>query len=140
MPLVINNKKAVKIAVIPDCQVKPGVNLDHLAWAGDYLYDKKPDYIVQIGDFADLPSLSSYDIGKKCYEGRTYHADIDSVQAGLSLFNTYLKDQYQIKQIVQDMLMRKLFGTNNFCYLEIMKIEYAEQLIAIENLRHDQSF
>jgi len=46
-----------------------------------------------------------------------------------------LRDQYQIKQIVQDMLMRKLFGTNNFCYLEIMKIEYAEQLIAIENLR-----
>ena len=52
-------------AIIPDCQVKDGVDLSYLTWVGKYLVEKKPDVIVQIGDFADMPSLSSYDVGKK---------------------------------------------------------------------------
>ena len=51
-------------AVIPDCQVKPGQDYSFLRWVGNYLAEKKPDVIVQIGDFADMPSLSSYDVGK----------------------------------------------------------------------------
>ncbi len=51
-------------AIIPDCQVKDGVDLSYLTWVGKYLAEKKPDVIVQIGDFADMPSLSSYDVGK----------------------------------------------------------------------------
>src|SRR5688572_9532220 len=49
-----------------------------MSWVGEYLAEKRPDVIIQIGDFADMPSLSSYDAGKKCYEGRTYKADIAS--------------------------------------------------------------
>jgi hypothetical protein len=67
------------ILVIPDCQVKQGVPLEHLRWMGKYIVDKRPDVIVQIGDFADMPSLSSYDVGKKSFEGRRYRADVDSV-------------------------------------------------------------
>jgi hypothetical protein len=66
----------MKIMVIPDCQVKPGVPLDHLTWAGDYMVDKKPDVVVCIGDFSDMESLSSYDVGKKSFEGRRYKNDI----------------------------------------------------------------
>lgn len=33
---------------------------------------------MHIGDSADMPSLSSYDRGKKSFQGRTYRADIDS--------------------------------------------------------------
>lgn len=75
----------MKIAVIPDCQVKPGVPLDHLTWAGAYLADKKPDVIVCLGDFADMPSLSSYDKGKKSYEGRRYSKDIEVARRGMDL-------------------------------------------------------
>jgi hypothetical protein len=64
--------------VIPDCQVRPGVPLDHLTWIGNYAADKKPDRIIVIGDFADMSSLSSYDVGKKSYEGKTYKADIEA--------------------------------------------------------------
>ena len=60
-------------AIIPDCQVKDGVDLSYLTWVGKYLAEKKPDVIVQIGDFADMPSLSSYDVGRKCFEGRRYN-------------------------------------------------------------------
>lgn len=34
--------------------------------------------MVHIGDSADMPSLSSYDRGKKSFQGRTYRDDIDS--------------------------------------------------------------
>lgn len=73
----------MKIAFIPDCQVKDGVPLDHLTWCGKYLAEKQPDVIVQGGDFADMPSLSSYDKGKKSYEGRRYKKDIDAVTRGM---------------------------------------------------------
>ena len=39
--------------------------------------EKKPDVIVCIGDFADLPSLSMYDVGKKQFEGRRYKLDVE---------------------------------------------------------------
>jgi len=78
-------KKIVKIAVIPDCQVKPGIDLSHLTHVGKYLAELKPDIIVNLGDFADMSSLSSYDTGKKCFEGRTYAADVEAVRFGMSL-------------------------------------------------------
>lgn len=64
--------------VIPDTQVKPGVPTDHFTWIGKYIADKKPDVIVQIGDFADMESLSSYDKGKKSHEGRRYRKDLEA--------------------------------------------------------------
>lgn len=63
--------------VIPDCQVKPGNNLAFLERIGKYIVDRKPDVIINIGDFADMPSLSSYDVGKKAFEGRRYKNDIE---------------------------------------------------------------
>lgn len=81
--------------VIPDCQVKPGVPLDHLAAAGRYAAIKKPDLIVQIGDFADMSSLSSYDVGKKAFEGRTYAADIEVARLAMSILMTPIVDEQQ---------------------------------------------
>ncbi|MHB8739495.1 MAG: hypothetical protein ACYC9D_13040 [Candidatus Dormibacteria bacterium] len=56
-----------------------------MEWAGKYAAAKKPDSIIWIGDGPDMPSLSSYDVGKKCFEGRTYKADIDSFKEGTKL-------------------------------------------------------
>ncbi len=67
-----------KHLIIPDLQVKPGVPLEHLDWIGQYIVHKKPDVIVQIGDFADMHSLSSYDMGRKAGEGARYRDDIDA--------------------------------------------------------------
>lgn len=75
----------MKILVIPDCQVKEGVPMEHLEWVGRYIVEKKPDVIVNIGDFADMPSLSSYDVGKKSFEGRRYYKDIAAANVGMEL-------------------------------------------------------
>ncbi len=71
------------IIVIPDCQVRPGDSLNYLYWIGKYIAEKKPDVIVQIGDFADMESLSSYDVGKKSFEGRSYAADIAAAKEAM---------------------------------------------------------
>lgn len=67
-----------RIIVIPDVQCRPGQDFMFLNWIGQYIAEKKPDVIVQIGDFADMPSLSSYDVGKKSFEGRKFTDDITS--------------------------------------------------------------
>ena len=75
----------MRIIVIPDVQVKPGADLSYIRWISSYICDKRPDILVIIGDWADMPSLSSYDVGKKSFEGRTYRDDIlaanDALQA-----------------------------------------------------------
>lgn len=78
--------------VIPDCQVKDGVDLSYLTWVGKYLVDKKPDVIVQIGDFADMPSLSSYDVGKKSFEGRRYRTDIEVTNKAMEMLLAPIKE------------------------------------------------
>lgn len=69
--------------VIPDTQVKPGVPLDHLTAAGNYIVDKRPDTIIHLGDHWDMHSLSSYDRGTRKAEGARYQEDIDAGLAGM---------------------------------------------------------
>lgn len=67
--------------VIPDAHAKPDQDLNRFRLAGKLAMDRKPDVIVNIGDWFDMPSLSSYDKGRKSFEGRRYNRDI---QAGKS--------------------------------------------------------
>ena len=73
----------MKILVVPDTQVKPGISLDYLSHIGQYIVDKKPDVVVHLGDHWDMPSLSSYDFGKRQYEGRRYVNDIEAGNEGM---------------------------------------------------------
>jgi hypothetical protein len=75
-----------RILVLPDVQAKPGIDFSFLRRIGQYAVEKKPDIIVCIGDFADMPSLSSYDKGKKQYEGRRYKRDIEAAQFAMQAF------------------------------------------------------
>ena len=76
----------MKILVIPDTQVKEGVDISHLPALSRYAVEKKPDVIVCLGDFADMESLSSYDIGKKSFEGRRYTKDIKAAREAMGAF------------------------------------------------------
>ena len=73
----------MKHFVLPDVQAKPGVDFGFLTAIGNYIIAKKPDVLVCIGDFADMPSLSSYDVGTKDFEGRRYHKDIEASQRAM---------------------------------------------------------
>jgi len=75
-----------KILVLPDVQAKPGTDFAYLNKIGRYMVDKKPDTVVCLGDFTDMPSLSSYDQGKKSFEGRRYLADIEAAKDAMCAF------------------------------------------------------
>lgn len=84
--------------VIPDVQAKPGIDFSYLTKIGRYIVEKKPEVVVCLGDFADMPSLCSYDQGKKSFEGRRYKNDIlaaheamDALLAPLHDFNAKAK-------------------------------------------------
>jgi hypothetical protein len=76
---------------IPDTQVKPGVPVDHLDWIGRYIVDRFADRphvtIIHAGDHWDMPSLSSYDKGKKAMEGRRFIDDIIAGNEGLAVLD-----------------------------------------------------
>lgn len=76
--------KPIEHIVIPDVQAKEGVPTKHLRWIGQYIVDHKPDRVICLGDFADMPSLSSYDRGKKSFEGRRYWKDIKATQKAMA--------------------------------------------------------
>ena len=77
-----------KIIVIPDTQVKPYVNTDHLEALGNYCVKHKPDTIIHLGDHWDMHSLSSYDHGRLAGEGTRYQDDINF---GIEALQRFLK-------------------------------------------------
>jgi len=83
--------------VIPDTQAKPGVPTVHLEWIGAYIIERKPDVVVHLGDHADMPSLSSYDVGKRSFEGRRYNNDIDAANEAFDILCAPL-ERYQDHQ------------------------------------------
>lgn len=89
--------KPQKHCVIPDVQAKPGVPLDHLKWAGQYIAEKKPDTIICIGDFADMPSLSSYDKGKVSAENKRYQYDLEAAHKAMELLMTPIVNEPDYK-------------------------------------------
>ena len=64
--------------VIPDAHAHPQFGNERADWLGKLIADIKPDVVVNLGDNADMPSLASYDKGKRAFQGRTYRADIDA--------------------------------------------------------------
>lgn len=92
--------------VIPDCQVKPGVRTDHLEWIGNFIVEKKPDVIINIGDFWDFESLSRYDKGKLAFEGRRYVNDVKSGRVAMERllkpiddYNRATTEQYEPRMV-----------------------------------------
>jgi len=74
----------MKHLFLPDTQVKKGVPLEHLTACGNLIVKEKPDTIIMIGDFADMPSLSTYDkAGTKSFEGKRYADDIAASHDGM---------------------------------------------------------
>ena len=95
--------------VIPDVQARPGVNTDHLEHIGKYIAEKKPDELICIGDFADLPSIGTYDKGTLKAEGRRYNKDVDAARAAMARMMAPVRAE----QAVRRWKMRQTFTKGN---------------------------
>lgn len=67
---------AKKVLVIPDPHAHPDFSNARADWLGQYIKESKPDVVVNLGDAADMPSLSLYDKGRASFYGRSYENDI----------------------------------------------------------------
>lgn len=84
-------KDGLRIAVIPDVQVRKGVPTEHIKWAGMYLARKQPDVIVCLADWWDLPSLNTHDsIGSMNRWNRSYREDVDAGIEAREIFENEL--------------------------------------------------
>jgi hypothetical protein len=133
----------MKHLVIPDCQVKPGISVKYLENIGKYIVEKLPDVIVCIGDFADMPSLSSYDIGKKSFEGRTYKADIKAVHKGMEALLTPLwkfqeKQRKLKKKVYSPRMILTLGNHEDRIDRAVENDRKLEELISIKDLNYEQ--
>lgn len=121
--------------VIPDTQCKPNVPLEHLEWAGQYAADKRPEVIVFIGDHADMPSLSSYDKGKKSFEGRRYKADIAAARKGLELFLAPIRKESDYKP----RLIMTLGNHENRINRAVEDDPHLDGLLSVDDLLYKES-
>lgn len=133
----------MKYIVIPDVQAKPDDDFKFLSHIGEYIAWEKPDVIVQIGDFADMQSLSSYDVGKKAFEGRTYKADIDaSITAMDTLMLPILREQVKLEKSHRKRWNPKLYLTlgNHEARIDkaINSDRKLEGLISMDDLKFEQ--
>lgn len=64
--------------VYGDAHAHPEHNNHRASLLSQLIKEVSPDVVVNIGDNADMPSLSAYDKGKAMFYGRNYKADIDA--------------------------------------------------------------
>jgi hypothetical protein len=133
----------MKHLVIPDCQVKPGQSVKYLENIGKYIAEKQPEVIVCIGDFADMPSLSSYDVGKKAFEGRTYKADVNAVHKGMEallrpIWKLQERQRKAKKRAYNPRMILTLGNHEDRIDRAIENDRKLEELISIEDLQYEQ--
>lgn len=65
--------------IVPDTQVRKGVPTSHIKAAARAIVEYRPTNIIVMGDWWDMPSLSSHSApGSQEMEGRRYAEDIDA--------------------------------------------------------------
>lgn len=64
--------------ILPDQHAVPYFNNDRADWAAKLIIDIRPDVVINMGDAADMESLSSYDKGKRSFHGKSYKKDIEA--------------------------------------------------------------
>lgn len=142
----MSKTEGLRILVIPDCQVRDGVPLDHLTWAGKAILDYRPDVIVNIGDFADMPSLSQHDkAGSKYFEGLRYTKDIETTHAAMKLLLAPLRERQAIlkknKEKVYKPRMVMLLGNHeNRINRAINNNPVLEGLISTKDLGYEKDW
>lgn len=65
------------VLILPDSHAHPELDNTRYEALGNWIIENKPTAIINLGDFADMPSLSSYDKGRKSFEGRRYKKDVE---------------------------------------------------------------
>lgn len=85
-----------KTAVVWTCaHADPNTSNERFSWLGDLIEDIKPDYVVDLGDGADIRSLNTYDTRyPQSIVAQNYEKDIESYNDSMSR----LWDRYKLSK------------------------------------------
>ena len=61
--------------VIPDPHAHPDYHNERATWLGKLIVAIKPDSVINVGDMWDMPSMNTFEMGKKTW-GRQYGRDL----------------------------------------------------------------
>jgi hypothetical protein len=87
--------------IIPDCHAHPDYHNKRFTWLGKLVADLQPHTVIMLGDWADMPSLCSYDKGTKGYEGARYVRDINAaIDAQEKFFHEIRKRKKKLPRFV----------------------------------------
>lgn len=133
----------MKVLVLPDCQVKHGIKQNYLGHIGNYIVDKLPDMVICLGDFADMSSLSSFDIGKRSFEGKRYVKDVDAaIQAQHTLLKPLddlnLKLSMQHKALYKPKMVMLLGNHENRINRAINNDAKLEGVLSVDDLQYKE--
>lgn len=81
--------------VMPDPQVREGVPIQHMTAMGKYVARKKPDVVVLLMDWFDLPSLNGHERYKADFRLRSYVRDYCSGLHARDLFFAPILAEYE---------------------------------------------
>jgi predicted phosphodiesterase len=87
-------QKLTKVITLADLHIPNEINLDGIY---EFLEDEKPDYLILLGDFMDIESLSHWSENKRLtMEGKRYRKECDTARQTLDLLRSYAGKQCQI--------------------------------------------
>jgi hypothetical protein len=80
----------INVVAIGDPHDKPGRCKKRFSWLGRFAAEQHPDFIVSIGDWASLDSLSTHEIPGSAGDAErpAFHHDLDSLDESLSVFKS----------------------------------------------------
>jgi len=102
--------------VIPDAHATPGVSNARFEWLGRLVVDLRPDVIIDLGDWSDMPSLCLYDreVKRREFIGRSYKEDVAVARDALERFEAPLLDHNAKRQKPFRPRKVKLYGNHDF--------------------------
>lgn len=91
------------ILILPDSHATGGFSNRRYDWIGHLVADLKPDVFIDIGDFWDMHSLSSYDSGsKKAWHQLSYKKDLDAgLEAQDRMFSIIRRQKKKLPRLIR---------------------------------------
>ena len=113
--------------IIPDAHTKSGDDLRRFEALGNYIVEHRPEVIVNLGDSVDMPSLSSYDQGKKEFVFQNVQDDIESLHTAedtlYAPLHAYNKNQIKAKKAQYTPIVVKLLGNHEDRLRKLLEYE-----------------
>ena len=129
--------------IIPDAHAHPDTDMERFKWLGKYILKHKPSTIICLGDFADMPSLCSYDKGTKGFEGRRYQKDIQVAKDAMyyllrNIWASNIKKQLNKKKQYKPKMIMLLGNHENRIDRAIEQDAILEGTISVDDLYYKE--